>query len=153
AKIMYGIIYRELHLPADRAQPQLGPIADKRGLASFRNMLLMLQSVRVPMRFHGADSGFPASVFVFKLAQPKTMAARFDMRDELVNKAIALRLGTTGVLAVFDGGVQEQVLGHLFRRDGQRTIHPLQFEELAAKLFYKATLLETCATYLFAESG
>jgi hypothetical protein len=151
AKIMYGIIYRELHLPVDRAQPDLGPIADKRGLDSFRNMLLMLHSVRV--RFHCGDLDFPASVFVFNLAQPATVAARFDLRDDLENKAIALRLGTKGILAVFDGGVQELVVGDLFRKDGRRTLHPVQFEELAAKLFYKASLLDSSTKYLFAESG
>lgn len=153
AKIMYGLIYRELHLPVERSQPHLGPITNKRGLDSFRNMLIMLQSVRVPMRFHCNGVGFPASVFAYKLSQPQTMAARFYLRDDLENKAIALRLGTRGILAVFDGGIQEFVVGDLCETHARRTLHPIQFEELAAKLFYKASLLNSHAKYVFIETG
>lgn len=113
----------------------------------------MLQSVRVPMRFHCGELEFPASVFVFDLAQPKTMAARFDFRDDIVNKVLALRIGTKGILAVFDGGVHELVLGDHLRKHMGRTLHPIQFEELAAKVFYKATLLDCSTKYLFAETG
>jgi hypothetical protein len=91
-------------------------------------------------------------VFLFDLQSPQTLNAQFDFKDNPPSQTLYLRLGTKGVLAAFDGGAQDSIVGHLFRRDGQHRLHPYQFEELGAKLFYKARLMNRVPYFLITES-
>ena len=152
-KILFGIIYRELLLPLNRADPSSQSIVDRSVVQKFRMLHFFLQSIRVSMRFHCANTAFPASVFTFDLQCPETSTARFDFKDNPVNQTIYLRLGTKGILAAFDGGAQDAVVGDLFRRDATQKLHPLQFEELGAKLFYKASLATRVPYFLIAENA
>lgn len=141
SKIFFGILYREILLPLERRNPEGDSIVDPTAMQMYRMVHFFLQSVRVPMTFHCPHSPFPASVFLFDLQEPQTPDARFDFRDDVANRNLFLRLGCKGILASFDGGAQAATVGHLFARDAQHVLHPLQFEELGAKLFYKSTLL------------
>jgi hypothetical protein len=90
----------------------------------------------------------PGSVFVFDMQSPKDVDAQFDFRDDILHLCVFMRLGTRGLLAFADGGAIEGTLGKIVRRDGRRKLHPLQFEEVAAKLFYKATLFNRSPGYI-----
>jgi len=50
-----------------------------------------------------------------------------------------------------DGGAIDLSIGDLLRRDGKRKLHPIQFYELAAKVFYEATLLNRTPKYMMVE--
>jgi hypothetical protein len=151
AKILIGIIYRELILPLNRRDPISPPIVDRRAMESFRMLLFFMQSARVPMSFACLETEFPASIFLYDLKCPSEPRLAFDFRDSLIQQTVYMRLGTKGILAAFDGGAQDQVVGDLYRRDGEHVLHPLQFEELGAKLFYKASLCRSIPYYLISE--
>jgi hypothetical protein len=151
AKILFGIMYRELLLPLDRSSPEGPKILDPEAMQHFRMLHFFLQSVRVPMRFHCQNVTFPASVLVYDLQCPTTKHAQFDFRDNPIYQTIFLRLGSKGIIAAFDSGAQDYILGDLFRREAKHCLHPIQFEELAAKLFYKASLLKRFPFYLISE--
>lgn len=54
-------------------------------------------------------------------------------------------------MTLSDGGAIDLSVGDLLRRDGKRKLHPIQFYELAAKAFYKATLLNRTPKYIMTE--
>jgi hypothetical protein len=91
----------------------------------------------------------PGSVFLFNLKFPDEVIEQFDFRDDLLTLSVFLRLGNRGILAVADGGAIDIEIGDALRRDGKRKLHPIQFYELGAKLFYKAKLFNRTPKYLF----
>lgn len=102
---------------------------------------ILMQSIRLKMKFESSDQiDFPASVFVFDLQEPETIEAKFDFRDSCVYHTVYLRLGNKGILAAFDCGALDVEIGRLLRRESKYILHPIQFEELGAKFFYKASL-------------
>jgi hypothetical protein len=90
-------------------------------------------------------AAFPASVFAFKVQEPKTLEARFDFRDDVRFPALYMRLGSVGILAAFDAGAQAYEWGPLYRKYRHYRhyrLHPLQLEELGAAMFCKASLFD-----------
>jgi hypothetical protein len=94
------------------------------------------------MNFQCFDASFPASVFAFKLQEPKTPAAKFDFKDDINLQTIYLRLGPIGILGAFDAGAQAAEWKRLYRKYSRYRLHPLQFEELGAAIFCKASLFD-----------
>lgn len=153
AKILFGCLYKELQLPKDRRQADGERILDTKTMEHFQMLHYFLQSARVPMQFHCQHSDFPASIYLFDLQCAEEVERQFDFRDNPIHHTVLVRLGPRGILAAFDGGAQERTVGDLFRRDAKRVLHPLQFLELGAKLFYKASILHRRPTYLILETG
>jgi hypothetical protein len=85
---------------------------------------------------------FPASVFAFKVQEPKTLEARFDFRDDVRFPALFMRLGPVGILAAFDAGPQAYEWGPLYWKYRRYRLHPLQLEDLGAAMFCKASLFD-----------
>lgn len=138
SKIFYGLLYRELFLPFDRRAPDAGPILEN--LEHFSLIHYFIQGLRIPITFQSADAPFPGSLFIFRLQSPKDPRACFDFRDDIINQAIFLRLGDVGLLAAFDAGAQSVACKDTFERYTRCVLHPQQFEELGARLFYNARL-------------
>jgi hypothetical protein len=136
SKIFYGILYREVLLPMDRAARGSSlSIVSIGQMQSYRMLHIFLQTVRLPIGFQSFDSDFPASVFVFKVQQPRTVPAQFDFRDDIQHGTLYLRLGRLGILAVFDAGAQAFDWKSLYRKYRRFRLHPIQLEELAAAMF------------------
>ncbi len=153
AKIFFGIIFREVLLPSNRADENSESILDRRNLKNFKALHLFLQSIRVPMHFGSTYADFPASIFLFDLQSPKTQFAQFDFQDDIIYQTIFLRLGTVGILAAFDGGAVDFEIGErVFRKYTHQKLHPNQFEELGATLFYKAYLFQKNPLYYTVEA-
>lgn len=142
SKIFYGLLYREVLLPFDRVNPSQGPIIQPDVLRGYRLLHIFLQSARLKMKFECFDASFPASVFIFKLQEPRTPAAKFDFKDDINLRAIYLRLGSIGILAAFDAGAQAVEWSSLYQKYTRYKLHPLQFEELGAAMFCKASLFD-----------
>jgi hypothetical protein len=63
-------------------------------------------------------------------------------------------MGSVGIIAVLqDGGAQATHFRDYLSRYHQHPLHPLQFLELVAKVFYKASLLNRTPKYLTMESA
>jgi hypothetical protein len=142
SKIFYGLLYREVLLPMDRRNRAAGPIITIDPIRTYRTLHVFLQAARLDIDFHCFDARFPASVFAFKVQQPKTMEARFDFKDDIRTAALYLRLGRVGILASFDAGAQACEWRHLYRKYHRYRLHPVQLEELGAAMFYKASLFD-----------
>lgn len=149
-KIFFGLLYREIFLPIDRAKPGNGTIVTAEDMEQFQMLHYMLQSVRVPMTFSTFDSDVPASIFIFELKEPKEF--RFDYKDDVVHRCMSLRLGRVGILVAFDMGAQVIEGAEFFPRYFKRVLHPIQFDELAANLFAKARQLLVNPAIMFVES-
>lgn len=141
SKILYGLLYREVLLPMDRANRSAGSIVSAEDMRRYRMMHVFLQAARLPISFQCMHAALPASVFAFKVQEPKTLEARFDFRDDVRFPALFMRLGPVGILAAFDAGAQAYEWGPLFRKYRRYRLHPLQLEELGAAMF-KASLFD-----------
>jgi len=142
SKIFYGLLYREVLLPMDRANRSTGPIVSTDEIRSYRTLHVFLQAARLEIEFQCIHAAFPASIFVFKVQEPRTVEAKFDFRDDINHPALYLRLGSTGILAAFDAGAQAFEWHRLYRKFRRSRLHPLQLEELGAAMFYKASLFD-----------
>lgn len=142
SKIFYGLLYREVLLPMDRANRTAGSIVSIDEMKNYGMLHVFLQAARLDIDFQCMHARFPASVFAFKVQEPKTMEARFDFRDDIRSSALYLRLGSVGILAAFDAGAQAYEWRSLYRKYQRYRLHPLQLEELGAAMFYKASLFD-----------
>lgn len=150
-KIFYGLMYRELFLLSDIRDKSSEPILSPMFLERFRAHHLFLQAARYPFEFMDF---FPGSVFVFDTIVPSGTDGRFDLRDNIPGMSIAIRMGDVGIVACLqDGGAQLQIRDDLVELSGQLPLHPLQFREVAAQLFYGATLLNRIPKYLMREES
>jgi len=151
-KILLGILYKDRLLPNDRRQPHGGPILPKQLHHEFAMTHLLIQNARLQIDFTAeGNKRTSGSVFVFKLKSQKEIEAQFDFRDDIFHLAVFMRLGNRGLIVIADGGAFDVDVGDIFRRDGKFVLHPLQFEELGAIAFYKASLFNRTPSYLITE--
>ena len=150
SKIFYGILYRENLLRGDRKKGKR-PIVPKEVLEELRLHHDFMQGIRRSLEF---PFGIPGSIFVFGTSVPDRVEEQFDFLDNHANLSIALRMGSVGIVCCLqDGGMTKGFHDHLkrsyYRKD---RLHPLQFREATAEVFYKSMLLETRAFYTVAET-
>lgn len=143
-KMFYGLLYRELFLPWDRARNTNAKITSKVLLKQYEMHHLFLQSVRVPMIFMDFS---PASILIVNTQEPDDVQQGWDYFDELNTMCIACRMGTVGIVAVLkDGGAQKPLFpGMKLQR---RRLHPIQFREVIAQVTYRAMLFNRTPKYL-----
>ena len=151
-KILLGIVYAERLLPLSRRYPKGRAILPREMHDMFNMTHFLIQGLRFPIRFTAeGEERIPGSAFLFDLKSPKNPELRFDFKDNLFTLCVSLRLGNRGIVTLSDGGAIDLSVGDLLRRDGKRKLHPIQFYELAAKAFYKATLLNRTPKYIMTE--
>ena len=150
-KIFFGFLYREIFLPLDRARPNEDTIVTATDMEQFQLLHYMLQSVRVPMTFDAFGSDIPASIFVFEIKEPATL--KFDYKDDVLHRCMCIRLGRVGVLVAFDMGAQTSEGSEFFPKYFPYALHRLQFDELAANLFAKASKFAVTPKVMFSESA
>lgn len=147
-KILYGLMYKELCLPHDRMNPNVGSILIPEVLTHYQTHHHFLQSVRVKMKF---EDFVPASILIFKTQVPSNPKLQWDFSDSIPSMFIALRMGSVGILAVMgDGGAQE-IMAESLDDLRQYPLHPLQFRELMSIVRYKSLLFNRNPKYIFAD--
>lgn len=125
-KVFFGLLYREIFLPIDRASPSDGMIVSAEDMEQFQMLHYMLQSTRVPMTFSSFASDVPASIFIFEVKEPERII--FDYKDDVAHRCMCLRLGCVGILVAFDMGAQmaegeeffPKYFRHALRQNGDR---------------------------------
>lgn len=90
----------------------------------------------------------PGTVFLFNLKQYPDPVARFHFRDDINTLSVFMQLGNRGIIATADGGALDLEIGSVVKRDGAIKLHPVQFNEIGAKIFYKASLFNRTAKYI-----
>jgi hypothetical protein len=150
-KIYYGLLYKEYFLRRNRADGSKATIVTRDVLERFKLHHFFLQSIKRPIEFHGA---FPASRFVHRLQSPKDVRRQFNFRDLHHFLGLSIQLGGVGMIAVLqDGGVQADILGDTHRGYYELELHPLQFAEMTARTFYKATLMNRTPKFTIGEGN
>ncbi len=143
-KIFYGILRTELHLLEDRSAPAGGTIVPERLLKTLSTLHLFLQGIRQRHDFAGDP---PYSVLICNVHDLGKTNGYF-MRDSLAYLTLSIRMGEVGVIVVFeDHGLTTDSYGRYVSEVGGRKLHPLQFDELYAKVRYQASLVENRPHY------
>ena len=140
AKIVYGVLYNDLVLEISRSQKrqnakefQLSPYLKQR----FAKFHLMLQSLIVPMKFEGVK---PWSIEIVKLKYSKDI---FNYKDEPTNLNFSLGINGFGIVACLqDNGAVKNKENKILAKISDKTLHPIQFEELSARFLYANYLLK-----------
>ncbi len=134
-KIFYGLLHRELSLDLDRASSELGSITTPELMEDYRTLHGFLQSRRVPIKF---ENFFPGSIFVFEVEMIPN-AGDFDYSDNPIAMTFCIRMGNIGVITCLkDDELILKGLTELYQKLQGVRLHPMQFDELCAVVFYKA---------------
>jgi hypothetical protein len=148
-KIYLGLLYYELFVDYDPRYPEKGKITDPEYLKSFYTLLLFLQGIRGLHRFEGC---FPASIFLFPTQKPADVSKQWDFKDSQQKAFIAIRIGDIGIFAALQDGGVIQHMEDLLEHHKDITLHPLQFNEMTAKILYKLILLKVTPTFVNVET-
>ncbi|MCJ8210587.1 hypothetical protein MUY27_12790 [Mucilaginibacter sp. RS28] len=143
-KWLHGIVFNELH--AARLQQQaegLELTVSQSILQRFTNLHIMLQSLNLPIEF---EDGFkPYSLFIFKV---DNAADEFSYRDEMSTLTFSLRIADFGlVICLQDNGTISRYQQKAYEQIKDQTLHPIQFEEFCARVFYSAYLFNRLPNY------
>ncbi len=139
-KFVYGVLYNDLVLEISRSKKRpnakeftLSPYLRQR----FAKFHLMLQSLVVPVEFKSVK---PWSIQIVKLKYSKDI---FNYKDEPTNLNFSLGMNGFGIVSCLqDNGAVAQKEKNLLEKIGKKTLHPIQFEELAARFLYSNYLLK-----------
>lgn len=142
-KLLYGIVFNELQagIKLQHAQGEEFNISQSI-IHKFSHLHLMLQSINLPITFDGFK---PYSLFLFKV---DNHAEEFGYRDEINTQTFALRVGDFGlVMCLQDNGANGSYHRELYEQLKNDTLHPIQFEEFSARVFYSNYLFNRLPEY------
>ncbi|MFC3196139.1 hypothetical protein ACFOET_00800 [Parapedobacter deserti] len=143
ARTVYGVVFNEIQAGI-RQQMRTGePMNFSQVLAhKFKNLHLMLQSLIVPMQF---DNGVPYTIVVTQVDNPEHT---FSYRDEINTLVYSLRMNDFGIIVCLQDNGTNRIYHkeYLEKLEGQ-VLHPIQFEELCARIFYSAYLFNRLPEY------
>jgi hypothetical protein len=143
AKIFVGLLYKDLLLPLDRSDPSVGNIIDPEILKRFSIIHLWIQMSNLTFEPGNDYEYCPGSIFLFRTQKPSSPRDQFDLVDATQSNCLAIRLGDVGIVGDFlEHGVHARNAGDSFLPYQRFPLHPLQFKELAAQIFYAASLLD-----------
>lgn len=144
-KIFYGLLRKQICLSRDRARPGEGSIIPAATLKSFSNLHLFLQGIRERHLFSGDP---PYSVLICNL-HDLGHPLHYCFRDNPVYMTAAIRMGNVGVIvALEDAGLTTGSFGRYVSEANGRKLHPIQFDELYAKVTYQVSLIEGAVKYI-----
>jgi len=144
-KIFYGLLFRELSLSLERTDPEKGSITNPDLLKDFKTFHFFLQSIRAPFEFVNFK---PWSIFILNLHIDDNFS-QFDYRDSFIFMTFSIRMGNIGIVACLrDNGAQNDLLQDYYRKLQKIKLHPIQFDELCAKVTYKSSLFNRNPKYM-----
>ncbi|MGZ3777952.1 MAG: hypothetical protein ACXVI9_10335 [Mucilaginibacter sp.] len=142
-KLLYGIIFNEVQTGIKQQHLQGQEFNISQSLIhKFSNLHLMLQSIYQPVVFEDFS---PFSLFLFKVDNAEN---EFIYRDEINTLIFSVRMKDFALILC----LQDNGANHTFHREtlskieGQ-TLHPIQFEEFNARVFYSAYLFNRLPEY------
>lgn len=143
AKTIYGVIFKEIQVAIKQQNTYAEGFNMSQGLIHKFGMLhSMLQKVNKDVVFEDFK---PYSLFVCPV---KNAENEFAYRDEINTLSFSLRMKDFGILICLqDNGANKKYHDDIWQKIEGRTLHPIQFEELCAKLFYSAYLFNRLPDY------
>lgn len=144
-KLYFGVLRKEISLARDRSRPNDGTIISKETLRSFSALHLFLQGIRGKHEFTGHP---PYSLLVCNLHDVGS-PRNFFFQDSFNHMAVGLRLGEIGIIAALeDAGLTSKTYGRYIDEVAGKKLHPIQFDELYAKVLYQLSLVEGPIKYI-----
>jgi len=142
-KLLYGIIFNEIQsgIKLQHAQGEEFNISQSI-IHKFSSLHLMLQSINLPVVFEDFK---PYSFFLFKV---DNNIGEFGYRDEINTLTFSLRIKDFGlIICLQDNGANKQYHKDIFQKIEGEVLHPIQFEEFCARVFYSAYLFNRLPEY------
>lgn len=142
-KWLYGILFNEIQSAIKQQHAQGEELHISQSiLEKFGNLHLMLQTLNLPIHF---DEFTPYSLFLFKVNNGED---EFSYRDEINTLTLSLRVKDLGLIIVLqDNGANQRYHKELLEKIGSGPLHPIQFEEICAKIYYSAYLFNRLPQY------
>jgi hypothetical protein len=143
AKTVYGVIYNEIKSAIKQQHTFAEGFNISQGLMHKFGMLhCMLQKIHQPIVFEDFK---PYSIFICKV---NNLENDFAYRDEINTLTFSLRMKDFGILVnLQDNGANKKYHQEVWDKIEGKTLHPIQFEELCAKVFYSAYLFNRLPEY------
>jgi hypothetical protein len=143
AKTVYGVIFNEIQSAIKQQNTFTDGFNMSQGLIHKFGMLhTMLQKVNQPIVFEDFK---PFSIFISKV---NNLENDFAYRDEINTLTFSLRMKDFGLLVnLQDNGVNKKYHEDVWQKMKNQTLHPIQFEEICAKVFYSAYLFNRLPEY------
>jgi hypothetical protein len=146
-KMYYALRYRELFQSHDPKRPEDGAIVSDAAFKELLPLHCFLQGIRGGLN---TSDACPWSLVVCQTKRYDDDALNFDYRDGRSLEAVALRVRSTGIVMTFgDQGYAEGMVQHLLDLAADEPLHPLQFAELYARMWYAAHLRRRPYSYSF----
>ncbi|HZY35307.1 MAG TPA: hypothetical protein VFE53_01585 [Mucilaginibacter sp.] len=149
AKLLYGIIFNEVQAGVRQQHAQGEEFNISQSIIHrFSNLHLMLQSINLPLYF---EDFRPYSIFLFKV---DNNIEEFYYRDEINTLTFSLRINDFGlIICLQDNEVNKLYHREMTEKMGETKLHPIQFEEFCARVFYSAYLFNRLPEYNVLEVG
>ncbi len=143
AKTIYGVIFNEIQSAIKQQNNFAEGFNMSQGLIhKFSLLHTMLQKVNQPIVFEDFK---PYSLFITKV---NNVENEFAYRDEINTLTFSLRMKDFGILInLQDNGANKLYHEEVWGKLSGKTLHPIQFEELCAKVFYSAYLFNRLPEY------
>lgn len=147
-KLFYGVLRKELTLPMSRATPSNGGIVSEAAFRFFSNLHMFLQGIRGKHSFLREP---PYSVLICNVHDLGEQA-NYSFFDNSPYMTLAIRMGEVGVIVAFeDLALTTETYGRYVAEVNGRKMHPLQFDELYARITYQISLMDSGVYYLTSE--
>jgi hypothetical protein len=142
-KLLYGLIFKEIQTGIKQQHAQGEEFNMSQAIIhKFSHLHLMLQSLNLPLTFDGFK---PFSLFLFKVNNAED---EFSYRDEINTLTFSLRIRDFGlIICLQDNEVNYRFHQEIFDQLSNKILHPIQFEEFCAKVFYSAYLFNRLPEY------
>lgn len=144
--MMYGIIVTELKLALSQRENNEPLSIAPSLIKKFTHHHLALLSLTGQIEF---DEVKPWSIFLMEVKQG---AYLFDYRDELNTMIFSAQFNGIGlIICLQDNGANAIYHEELYQKTRFIKLHPIQFQEFAARIYYSGYLLNPTAEYVISK--
>ena len=142
-KLLYGIVFNEIQAGIKQQHARGEDFNISQPMShKFSHLHLMLQSINLPLQFEDFS---PFSLFLFKVNNREN---EFSYRDEINTLTFSLRVNDFGlIICLQDNGANRIYHREILEKIKGETLHPVQFEEFCARVFYSAYLFNRLPEY------
>lgn len=151
SKLLIGFLVKETSLLIERSKPESEPIVPVNFLEELQHCHFILNTARKATIFRCLHGDLPFSLYYYKVSN-EVRTEEFDLSTNILGNSVAIRIGGLAVIFINDGGLQMEIapMGP-FDLLGE-TLSEFQFQELAARVHYKAALRDATHTYITSEN-
>ncbi len=149
-KIFYGLMYKELFLKYNQQVTDSDAILSPEILDDYQTHYIFLQSCRQLVDFNEFS---PFTILVVNLQSSKEQIKNWDFTDNLQCMCIAIRMGDTGIIGMLQDSQQLRDFSKMYPQFFQHPLHPIQFRELIALVFYWNSLINRTPKYIIGDEN